>query len=548
MKKFISLALVALLLLPVLPLYASDAERTVVEVANYNNIAEDLLVTVIASDGFIGGSIMLGDKISQAFTGNGAGIYPVSVNLSSLDKAGAIPLEVTADYGLNDSDVIEKTINVSKMNIVKTNYVFDALTTTGSAPSAMSKVDNNTAIIQWSGAAPTSHTYLKHTSTAAVTDDTHGMTFFEFEVLFKNGTSDIKETPGVSFFTTFRQDASLNNADATGVVYPYNSQTNSVVTGNDKNRFELFKDNGTIVGSGANYYTNVWYKVKYVIDAVTTSDEKLVGGITLYIAEDNGNGYGDYKFVKKYDYYTFNNIQSWRLETYSSKADVSATFKNVTVSKQIPLDAWYLNNTLYDGNNKLTLEFSEDLGTLTTKELKLFNKISKDDGSIICEEIPVSAITALESGKYDIELKKSLLYGKDYDILLINAKKSLEGSVAYKEPLTDENKDGFWTLTTFAAPDYPVSIAHVTEGENLLSIEFSNTDITDKYCAVCWYDAFGSMVDICIKPLNEVSDGDVINFARSNTDNCTSYKIIVFGLDTIAESSSYGISQICDIK
>ena len=544
MKKLLLLLLCIALIVPSVPAFAAD--RTTVTVSNYNNIEDNLLVSITTTDAnFSGAEISLGEEFSHSLSASGKGIHTATISLASLQNAGQYPLTVVANYASGDSDVVEKTVNITKMVSAKTEYTYSNLNVTqnlNSGANTYTKIDEEGKEVKISySAASTADVRIGRSESSSAVNPGGGNFIIDFEVFFKNGDATEKEMPNIYSTAVIRQ-GTPNTYDT---VYPYNSANGQ--TASEGSSLKLFHNNGKLCETGPYYYTNTWYKCRYVFDAVTKVNDKYVGGLSLYIAEDEGDGYGEYKLLRTYPGYTIENLTQFRFEPRSKAPDASVTFKNISLTREVPVDSW---NFLGWGceSGLIDLEFSEDMGEITKDDIKVVNKLNKDEnGEVIPEEIEISAFENKGSGKYSLTMKNSLLYGRQYDILIKNDTTSASGAVGFKQPSEDENGDGFWHLTSVTAPKYPLYIMDVTDMSDSVDLSFDNTDISGKFAAVCWFDSNDNMVD-CAVSLITAAPGDVQKFERSNSKTSSYIKVILFGVDTDSESANFGADTIYEVQ
>lgn len=530
MKKILALLLAILFFIPTLPVCA--AERTIVDVDTYNNISEKLIVNISASEGFLGATIKVNNEITYTVEESGAGIHTAKIDLDSLSKSGLVSLEVLANYS-DGTDTIVKNIVVSKMKTTVLNYTYETMnnkrelnagtntfesindlgTELKLSFSDHSLQSNNKRVDIRIGATTTQNTNA-NPSGAIYT--------FEGEMLFKNDENDTtKEKPNIYLDFRARQDSALSVSSG----YPTNSLNGESVTDDAYGLF--FSKDGKLL-DGSPYYTNVWYKFRFVFDLKTQNpDGTLVGGVKTYVAENPGDGYGSFKLLKEVPYLVFNNIQQWRWEPTATAAS-SLTMKNFKLIKEELIDSWYLKSSEY-ADGKLNLVFSEDMGTLSSENVKVLN----ENGDIII----LSSISASGDGVYELVPEKNLNSGRNYEILIANSTLSSAGNVALKEPQTDVNGDGMWKLITLKTPAYPLNIASVDDNGTNVVVTFNGSDIWGKYASVCWYDASRALIDFKTLAVDDISK----TFTRKNSVPANLIEVYVFGLD--------GVNiDVCDTK
>jgi endonuclease YncB( thermonuclease family) len=96
-------------------------------------------------------------------------------------------------------------------------------------------------------------------------------------------------------------------------------------------------------------------------------------------------------------------------------------------------------------------------------------------------------------------------------------------------------------------PKYALNVDYVEDNGSGYNVFFNNTDISDKYVAVCWYGENGDLVDFDIKAATEVYSGEYIALYRSNATEATNAKVNVFRFDTDSESANYGEFDVIEI-
>jgi hypothetical protein len=201
------------------------------------------------------------------------------------------------------------------------------------------------------------------------------------------------------------------------------------------------------------------------------------------------------------------------------------------------IDSWKCESTNYDGE-KICLSLSDDVDGLTATDFKLVNSLG--------DEVAISSVEAIDGG-YEITPAKELLYGSVYKVLVKNGTKSANGFVAYKEAAVDKDGDGFFAVALVKAPKYALNVDYVEDNGDGYNVFFNNTDISDKYVAVCWYGENGELVDFDIKAATEVYSGEYIPLYRSNSAEAVNAKVNVFRFDTDSESDSYGEFDVIEI-
>lgn len=548
MKKISAIILSILMLLSAFPAYA-ESPRTEVTFANYNNINEKFLITIkTADDTFEGANILIDNTVSYDLEENGAGSYTAAIDVSSLERACQVPVKVTASYG-SEEDVIEKTAYFTKVVTTLKTYNYEDSDIRKSDD--LSAGESNTCrLVDENGVSDATGRTFTIAFTRKCTDDIRvgyvgngmgsgSLYTLEFEAHFRNGDSLEKEKPAAYYGIAFRQPTA-DFKDG----YAYNSQTN--VAAAEAGTTLIFKDNGTLTGTGEPYYTNTWYKVKCVMDLVTKDGGgNLVGGMQMYIAEKDGDEYGEFRLLKNHEYFTLKSVSQWRFYPRSNAAGGTMTIRNMNVTMENPENTWYIKNSFCE-NGKINLEFSEDLGTVSKGDIKVFNNIYEDEnGDIIPDEIAINSIEALGEGKYAVTPSGVLMSGRKYSISFKNGMVSAAGRKAFKEPAADENGDGFWNVASVNTPKASLSVKSVAKGSSAVEVTFNNTGEISGYASVCWYDGNGNMVDALMSPVT-VADGEKQVFARNNSESAEKVKVFVFALG--GEGENRGAIKVYDFQ
>ena len=505
MKKLLVLALAALLLLPVLPAYAATTE---VIAQGYCNIAEGLNIDIKAGEGFTGATIEV-DGITHSYTGSGAGYHHILMDVSEVNSAGDKTVKVTANYG-GTTEVIEKTVKFTKMGKIAKDFVLDT-------PVVASKLGFR-AFDKGVTAYPAENPTMWQVSGKSQIDLTSAL--------------DPMHTGIVDFSYDFKTDEVVPDLRLR-MTYSTGKGSGYVIDGPGANGPYYFYAKGSEAVFGANkipYNVGLsdddWNHVLIRSDFINNKVYAYINGVLAECSPFNDAGTEGIVDVR---YCHFAN------------STATAYVDNFKIASWQPVDSWCLNEVNYDGE-KINLEFSEDIGELTSENVKIFNTINDEP-----EEISASSITNVGNGVYTITPSKDFLYGQKYDICLKNGFKSAAGGVAFKEPAEDENGDGYWKLTTVTTPKYALNVSQITDNSSAVDVTFANTDISDKWVAVCWYDANGAMVDFTIKAVTEVYDGDIISFARNNNVSYSEIKVNVFAFNTDTESADYGAVDVIEI-
>lgn len=548
MKKIFILAL-TFLLLSVLPAFADGTE---VYVTDSNNIAEDLLVTVkTTNESFEGALIEVGDNVTYTLEAFGAGMHTANVDISKLGRVGdEIKLTVTANFGGEETEVIEKTVAIYKMSETVANYTKDnswllniaagwngaeGNTTAYNLDENGNETDDNgSLLIKWKEPFKNGDTRIGfQTKDGANAEE--GIYYIEHDIYFIYGNEGKVPVPDNTQFGNYFR--TLN-----AVSYPVN--TDGKAWDDFSINKVIDKNSGGKLYGGPQLYTNTWYRIRIVIDKYTKDENgKYTGGLRYYyaVADESGN-FGDFNLFANYPKVYLPAIYSWRYEFRAPDAAFSFAFKNFKFTYLKPQKAnyWYLDGTEYS-DNKVKLTFSEDMGTVSASSIKVFNKLNFDEnGEVIYEEIPVSSITAGGVNEYVLTLPKTLLYGKDYEIRLENNFTSSAGSIGFKEPAADDNSDGFWNFSVLTAPKYPVNITNVVDNGSTSVVNIENPGIGGKYIGACWYTEEGEMVDFDVLYIAEGADDNTITFNRNNNREYAELKAYVFDLDTDPESDESG--------
>lgn len=554
MKKILILAL-TFLMLSVLPAFAAGTE---VEITGTQNIAEDLFVTINTTrEDFVGATVKIDGKTAHTLDANGAGMYTVTVKSSEvLDRAGSIVVAVVANYSGSESETIEKTVLFTKMAETVTKFTKANTWLHNVTAGWGGSVGNTTAynLDEFGNETDDTGSFLFKWREPFVAGDTRvglqfgpssnadeGVYYIEHDIYFMYGEDEKTVLPkGSRFYNYFRTETSTSGS-------PQFADTLKSAEGSIDKVIDV--NTGKFI-DGSDVYTNTWYRIKIVVDKYTKDAEgKYTGGLRYYIAEADASGnFGEYRLFANYPNVYMKGICGWRYEFKASDSAFSFAFKNFKFTALIPKSSWYLNNTEYN-DKSIKLTFSEDMGELTPSKFKFLNKLNKDEnGDVVYEEIPVSSVVPEGENQYVLTLPKALLYGKDYEIRLANNFKSTQGSVAFKEPAVDENGDGFWNFSTVTAPKYPLNISLISDEGNASVVKINNTDVADKYVAVCWYNQNGSLADFDIVYIAEVTAEDTFTFKRNNSKSYDYIKGYVFDFNADPQSSESGKIVVYDNK
>ncbi len=534
MKKLLALALAAIMLLSVLPVFAAD--RTTVVVDTHVNVDEKLMVIIKSSEGFTGATLEIGG-ISSTLTASGEGSHMTKLDLSHITSAGNKTLTVTANYSA-DSDIITKQLIVKKNKSTVTSILYSNINTTtgwGSATeNTFEKLDTsgNEMKLQFvTGGSNSAYIGRQETQNGNI-NPKGSMYYLEGELLFKNGDSLDNEAPKGRCDLRFRQDRDKSVSSG----YPTDSSKDPKAN-HDDNAFQgIFNSNGKLK-DGTLYYTNKWYKFLVSIDTITTKQSgDLQGGVKVFVAEEDGSGgYNPYKLVAEAPNYVLNNIQQWRWEIAMSDVSYNITFKNFKFTENRPYETWNMEYCSF-ANNKINLTFSEDIGEITGDILKLCNPVG--------DSLALTSITKTGTNVYEIIPDSTLHFGTKYDIMLKNGIKSSGGAVGFAEPSADADSDGFWNLSSITVPKYPLNSQSLNVVGSDISVVFNNTDISGKYVCVCFHDANASMVDFAGAVTDSIADGGTVGLTRNN--NAAYTDVVVYVYDYNTTTGGITLFDICE--
>lgn len=505
MKKILVLALAALLLLPVLPAYAATTE---VIAQGYCNIAEGLNIDIKAGEGFTGATVEV-DGITHSYNGSGAGYHHILMDVSEINSAGEKTVTVTADYS-GVEEVIEKTVVFTKMLKPVKDFVLDTPILSASKLGFRAAGANlsaypaeNPTMWQINGKIEIDLTKLDPLHT--------GIVDFSYDFRTDEVIPDLR----------LRMTHNTSNGAAYKNLGP----------GENGTYYYYVKGNEAVFGANKIPYNvgltdDDWNHVLIRTDFINNKVYAYLNGVLAECSPIDDTGVEGVADVR-----------------YCHFAGPSATghVDNFKLTSWQPVESWCLNEVDYDGE-KIDLEFSEDIGELTSENFKIFNTVNDEP-----EEISISSITNVGNGVYTIVPSKDFLYGQKYDICLKNGFKSVAGGIAFKEPAEDENGDGYWKLTTVTTPKYALNVDSITDNGTSVDVHFNNTDISDKWCAVCWYDDNGALVDFAILPIVEVYSGEYRTFERNNSTAFSEIKVSIFAFNNDSESADFGALDVIEV-
>lgn len=508
MKKILVLALAALLLLPVLPTFAIEA-RTSFNVSDYVDIASDLEITINASEGFEGADIDVAGQVFQSYNGTGAGRHSVMVDLENLFVEGEATVTVTAYYEGGDWDTVSQDVNVARVNktvvtvdtpAVGTTLGFRALSYSGSYGGSGEALPADNPDY-WA-----IKSYAQIDVTPAINPPLTGIVSYSFDFKCDDLLNHIR----------VRMTANTSN----GAAFIYGA---GLIDG-DKHTY-LIKNSSGFGSENVAYNLGEWNHVELVFDIPNRTYNGYINGILADSSEiDATVGTNDM-------------IVDSRTLIRTATNDSYVYVDNFKFSGYETLESWKCERAVCDDEG-IKISFSDEVEGLTKSSFKIVNAMGN--------EIAISAVNYAD-GEYVIKPATDLLYGGKYTVLLKNGIKSKNEYVAYKEPLKDKNGDGFWALASVSVPKYSLNIDRVEEISGGANVYFNNTDIFDKWAAVCWYNEDGALVDFAIQAATEVYHGEYISFSRNNAVAADKFKVYVFAFNTNAESTDFGAVDVIDI-
>lgn len=534
MKKILVLILAAILILPSLPAFAAD-NLAKVYIDNFVNIEDDMLVAINTTDNsFTGATIEVGDAVFQTFEAEGAGRYSAYVDISAIERAGEAEVKVTSNFG-DGSEVYTQNVNFTKMDVTKTDIVYGSSASANQLYHILSS-DGGFSQTKWEKMSEDGSemrivfhksldemgrtgTDIRLGNDKMTTLKNDALFIYEGEVMFQNDPEDTetKEKPNGKLEFYFRQGGKYQPSG-----YPIRGNDASYAADKEvKNRRgvdealrnTLFFHQDGKLPDGTPFFTNTWYKIRFVFDAATYREDGLLkGGARYYLAEMVDGEYTPYRLVCEASNFVMYEVTSWRMVPYLSAKDTSGytiNFKNFSYSNYAPKKSWYINDVTSE-EDKIVAEFSENLGDLSAENFKVYNKVGEG------EEIAVKAVENSGDGKYTISLDKALFPGQQYDILLANDIISPGGASAFAQPEIDDNSDGFWKIFTLSAKSYPLNIKSVIDNGTFAEITFENAETEDKQIIVTWFNEDGTMVDFVMKNIDETATSPLVVNRNNN--------------------------------
>lgn len=554
MKKIICLILMVLLL-PTFPVFAAD--NATVFIDNFVDISGEMFVSVkTANESFSGAEVIISGE-STLLEGEGAGCHSAYVDLSHIERAGEYEVLVISDFG-GVEETFSQTITVTKMKTTKTEQIYGTEATAEKLYHTLSS-DGGFSGTTWESLSEDNKEFrivfekslnemglnttdIRIGNTGMTTLQSEGLFVFEGEVMFQNDPDDTesREKPLGSLEFYFRQGGKIM---PTG--HPINGLKPSYAADKPANGREkidegkrntlFFHKNGTLP-DGSSYYTNTWYKYRFVFDAATKREDGLLKGGARYFVSEMVNGeYGPYKMVMEAPEFTMYEVTNWRcvpaLADKESKG-FTVNFKNMSYTCHAPQMSWYIDSAAAEGD-KAEIKFSEDMGALTKENFKVLN----EEG----EEIIISGIEKGDVGEYVLTFQKNLFPGREYDLLIKNGLLSPGGASAFLQPEEDTDGDGYYKAQSLIAKSFDLNIESISMGRDYAEISFTNGDVFGKYISLSWFDENGIMVDFALSEIN----GDESSPLRINRTNS---KAASEALAYVIDLSVNGAVKLYDIN
>ena len=460
MKKIISLLLVVMMLLPTFPVLAASAE---IIAPNYNLATSEMIVTVKSSSSFSSAVVsLLKDDTAYAsctISGGSAGYYTGVIDLKSvtLPDEGEYTLKAVLDG--DQASAVTKIIHIYSGESLTSKYLIrnlDVNNNSGTNDTFTSIDDGYTMKSSFSKDQLDKVVYHGATTSNNVLGSNY---ILEFETEFdnfdpENGTEITgKNDPNVHAGIVFRQDSTYNDSG-----YPLDgSKLPTQDTLTESGIISLFLGDGkvsTSTSSVINYYTNTEYKVKVLLDMISTKSvndvEYPVGNLTIYMAEKTGDTYGAYRFVKEIKNYTLYNIASWRFEIKCLNNPGSMTLKNITLTRETPSVSDKLIRPDQSAGHPYILISDEYVSSLTTDGTRDVSKLKDAYRESYYEVRNTANLPLPENDGYlsyneaNILSSKALMYAlglepEEFDRKF--ARETIEYTIQYlKEPKSKETK------------------------------------------------------------------------------------------------------------
>lgn len=543
MKKIICLILMALLL-PALPVSAAD--NATVFIDNFVDISGEMFVSLkTESESFSGAEIIISGE-STYLEGAGAGYHSAYVDLAHIERAGEYEVLVISDFG-GVEETFSQTVTVTKMKTTKTQQLYGTEATAEKLYHTLSS-DGGFSGTTWESLSEDNKEFrivfnkslndmglnstdIRIGNTGMTTLKSEGLFVFEGEVMFQNDPDDTerreKPSGGLEFY--FRQSGKIM---PTG--HPINGLKPSYAADKPSDGREkidegkrntlFFHKNGTLP-DGSPYYTNTWYKYRFVFDAATKREDGLLKGGARYFVSEMVNGeYGPFKMVTEAPEFTMYEVSNWRcVPTLADKETKGFTvnFKNMSYTCYAPQKSWYIDSAAAEGD-KAEIKFSEDMGNITKDNFKVLN----EEG----EEILISAVEKGDEGKYVLTFQKKLFPGREYDLLIKNGLISPGGASAFWQ--SEEGEDSYHRAQSLKAKSFDLNIESISEESGYVLLTFTNNSVSDKYISVSWFDERGVMVDFALTKINGETTSP-LKISRTNqkpANEATAY-VIDLGLN-----------------
>ena len=554
MKKIICLILMVLLL-PTFPVFAAD--NAAVFIDNFVDISGEMFVSVkTANESFSGAEIIINNK-STLLEGAGAGCHSAYVDLSHIERAGEYEVLVISDFG-GVEETFSQTITVTKMKATKTEQLYGTEATAEKLYHTLSS-DGGFSHTTWESLSEDNKEFrivfnkslndmglnstdIRIGNTGMTTLQSEGLFVFEGEVMFQNDPDDTesREKPLGSLEFYFRQGGKImptghpiNGLKASYAADKPASGREKIDEGKRNTLF--FHKNGTLP-DGSQYYTNTWYKYRFVFDAATKRGDGLLKGGARYFVSEMVNGeYEPFKMVTEAPEFTMYEITNWRCVPAPADKEskgFTVNFKNMSYTCFAPQKSWYVDSAEADGD-KAEIKLSEDMGALTKADFKVLN----EEG----EEIIISAVEKGDEGEYVLTFQKSLFPGREYDLLIKNDLLSPGGASAFLQPEEDTDGNGYWKAAGLTAKSYNLNIQSISKANDHVLLTFENEGVSGKYISVSWFDENGIMVDFALSEINAETTSP-LTISRTNSKAATEALAYVIDLSVNGAVKLYDIN------